>query len=99
VNPYPFAFLLSLVAIAASYLVGSVPFGYLITRWEKGIDIRTVGSGNLGATNVGRILGFRFFLLVLVLDLLKGLLTTAGLPWLVGQLAGKAPADLAVLVA
>jgi acyl-phosphate glycerol 3-phosphate acyltransferase len=101
VNPYVNAtFLgLSLLAVAASYLIGSIPFGYLITRWKKGIDIRTVGSGNLGATNVGRALGFRYFLIVLLLDLLKGLVPTAAFPWLVGQLVGGEPADLPVLVA
>jgi len=101
VNPYESAELLglSVLAVAASYLIGSLPFGYLITRWKKGIDIRTVGSGNLGATNVGRVLGFRYFLIVLLLDSLKGLLPTAALPWLVGKLTGGAPADLAVLVA
>ncbi len=100
-NPYGSASLwgLSLLAVAASYLIGSVPFGYLITRWKKRIDIRTVGSGNLGATNVGRVLGFRYFLVVLLLDLLKGLLPTAAFPWLVGKLTGGAPVDLAVLVA
>ena len=67
----------------AAYLVGSIPFGYLVAYWVKGIDIRTVGSGNLGATNVGRTLGFRYFLLVLLLDLLKGFLPTLGFPWLV----------------
>jgi len=101
VNPYVNATLLglSLLAVAASYMIGSVPFGYLITRWVKGIDIRTVGSGNLGATNVGRALGFRYFVIVLLLDLLKGLLPTAAFPWLVGKLAGAAPVDLPVLVA
>ena len=73
---------LSALAIVAAYLVGSIPFGYLIAYWVKGIDIRTVGSGNLGATNVGRTLGFRYFLLVLLLDLLKGFLPTLGFPWL-----------------
>ena len=73
----------------AAYLVGSIPFGYLIACWVKGIDIRTVGSGNLGATNVGRTLGFRYFLLVLTLDLLKGFLPTIGFPWLLDRLTGS----------
>jgi glycerol-3-phosphate acyltransferase PlsY len=90
---------LSVVAIAAGYAIGSIPFGYLITRWLKGIDIRTVGSGNLGATNVGRVLGFRYFLIVLFLDVLKGLVPTAAFPWLVGKLAGVTSAELPVLVA
>jgi glycerol-3-phosphate acyltransferase PlsY len=63
---------------AASYLVGALPFGYLIYRWKTGGDIRTVGSGNIGATNVGRAIGFRFFVLVLGLDVLKGVFAVAG---------------------
>ncbi len=61
--------------LSAAYLIGAIPFGYLIARWARGIDIRTVGSGNIGATNVGRVLGFRFFVLVFTLDLLKGFRT------------------------
>lgn len=55
-----------------SYLVGAIPFGYLVYRARTGKDIRKVGSGNIGATNVGRELGFRFFLLVFLLDCGKG---------------------------
>jgi acyl-phosphate glycerol 3-phosphate acyltransferase len=90
---------LSALAVLAAYLVGSIPFGYLIVRWLKGIDIRTVGSGNLGATNVGRTIGFRYFLLVLALDLLKGCLPTLGFPWILSQLDGTPLADLPVLIA
>jgi glycerol-3-phosphate acyltransferase PlsY len=89
----------SLLAILASYLAGSIPFGYLVAYAVKGIDIRTVGSGNLGATNVGRTLGFRYFVLVLVLDLLKGFLPTLCFPWIVARLTGSHPADLPVLLA
>ncbi len=90
---------LSALAVLAAYLAGSIPFGYLVTYWVKGIDIRTVGSGNLGATNVGRTLGFRYFVLVFLLDMLKGFLPTLGFPWLVSRLTGSGPADLPVLVA
>jgi glycerol-3-phosphate acyltransferase PlsY len=85
--------------ILAAYLVGSIPFGYLITYWLKGIDIRTVGSRNLGATNVGRVLGFRYFLLVLALDALKGFGPVLGFPWLLRLATGSSPADLPVLLA
>ena len=61
-----------LALIPAAYVVGSVPFGLLVGR-AKGIDVRTAGSGNIGATNVGRLLGGKFFALVFALDLLKGL--------------------------
>jgi glycerol-3-phosphate acyltransferase PlsY len=62
-----------LLLIVAAYLAGSIPFGLLV-GWTRGIDIRTTGSGNIGASNVGRLLGKRFFFLVMVLDLLKSLI-------------------------
>lgn len=55
------------------YLVGALPFGYLIARWRAGIDIRQHGSGNIGATNVGRVLGFPYFILTFSLDFAKGM--------------------------
>jgi glycerol-3-phosphate acyltransferase PlsY len=64
-----------LLLIPLAYLVGSIPFG-LIVGLAKGVDPRKAGSGNIGATNVGRLLGGKFFALVFVLDLLKGLLPT-----------------------
>jgi len=59
-----------LVALAA-YLLGSIPTGYLVAR-AKGVDIRTVGSGNIGATNVFRFLGKPAGIFVLLADALKG---------------------------
>ncbi|MEW4568772.1 glycerol-3-phosphate 1-O-acyltransferase PlsY [Tautonia sp. JC769] len=90
---------LSALAVALAYLIGSIPFGYLVAKGVKGIDIRTVGSGNVGATNVGRILGFRYFVLVMLLDLLKGLGPTLGFSALVEALTGRAVPVLAVPVA
>jgi acyl phosphate:glycerol-3-phosphate acyltransferase len=58
--------------IALGFLCGSIPFGWLAAR-AKGIDIRTVGSGNIGGTNVWRALGWRWGLSVLLADVLKGL--------------------------
>jgi glycerol-3-phosphate acyltransferase PlsY len=84
--------------VAAAYLIGAIPFGYLVGR-ARGIDIRTVGSGNIGATNVGRVLGFRYFVLVFLLDLLKGFLPTLGFPRLVATLAAHPAPALAVFVA
>jgi len=57
---------------AAAYLAGSIPFGFLIGR-ARGIDVRTVGSGNIGATNVFRTVGKPWGLLAFLLDALKGL--------------------------
>ncbi len=58
-------------AAVAGYLLGSVPTGFLVAR-ARGIDIRTLGSGNIGATNVFRILGTPAGVLVLLVDALKG---------------------------
>ena len=63
--------LVYIVIAGAAYLLGSIPTGYLVAR-AKGIDIRTVGSGNIGAANVFRILGKPAGILVLVVDGLKG---------------------------
>ena len=64
--------LLVLVALG-SYLLGAIPFGYLVAR-ARGVDILEQGSGNIGATNVGRVLGWRLGVLVFVLDFAKGAL-------------------------
>lgn len=61
------------VLLACAYLLGAIPFGFLIAR-AKGVDIRTVGSGNVGATNVLRALGKGPAIVVFVLDVLKGLI-------------------------
>src|SRR6476646_3090635 len=76
---------IALLALVIAYLVGAIPFGWLIAR-SRGIDIFHAGSGNIGATNVGRVLGRKFGLLVFALDFAKG----AG-PVLV---AGILPADV-----
>ena len=58
--------------VAGGYLSGSIPFGVLITRRAMGVDVRTQGSGNIGATNVARVAGKKLGVLVLLLDALKG---------------------------
>jgi acyl phosphate:glycerol-3-phosphate acyltransferase len=58
--------------IVLSYLLGSIPFGFIVGKTVKGIDIREVGSGNVGATNVLRALGPAFGTLVMICDILKG---------------------------
>jgi glycerol-3-phosphate acyltransferase PlsY len=79
------------LCIAAGFLAGTIPFGLLIAR-AKGIDIRTVGSGNIGATNVGRALGKPYFFLCFALDFLKGFAPTLGAGWSMGLLATREPA-------
>ena len=63
-----------LAAVAIGYLSGSLPWGLWLGRWFKGVDVRTLGSGNLGATNVYRSLGPALGILTMVLDMLKGAL-------------------------
>jgi len=65
--------MLGLLSTLIAYLLGSVPFGYLIVRWQKGVDVRTTGSGSIGATNVMRSLGPVGFAATFVLDVGKGL--------------------------
>jgi glycerol-3-phosphate acyltransferase PlsY len=60
-----------IVAAIAAYLLGSIPTGFLVAK-ARGVDIRTVGSGNIGATNVFRALGKRAGVFVLLVDVLKG---------------------------
>src|SRR5881227_2300126 len=84
---------LGLIAVL-SYLVGAVPFGYLVARW-RGVDIFQSGSGNIGATNVGRVLGKRFGLLVFFLDFLKGALPALA----ASRLAQQASPDAAGVTA
>jgi glycerol-3-phosphate acyltransferase PlsY len=63
-----------LLAIAFSYFVGAIPFGLIFGRMFSGIDVRTKGSGNIGATNVLRASGKKAAVLTLVADALKGLI-------------------------
>src|SRR5206468_362199 len=76
------------------YLAGGMPFGYWIVRLTKGVDIRTVGSGNIGATNVWRTYGRKYGLPVVLLDIGKGfvvaLVFTQVDSHLAGVLAGAA---------
>ncbi len=79
--------------VAFAYLCGSVPFGLLIARWKTGTDVRTIGSGNIGATNVARAAGRGAAVATLVLDAVKGLLPVllaarfALTPWLAAACA------------
>ena len=74
--------------VAAGYLVGSVPFGYWLVRATKHVDIRTVGSGNIGASNVWRAFGWRYGVPVMLFDLAKGLVPALVATQVAGALAG-----------
>lgn len=82
------------VAVVGGYLAGSIPTGYWLVRAVKHVDIRTLGSGNIGATNVWRVFGRRLGLPVIVVDTAKGfvpaLLATLFVSHLAGVLAGGA---------
>ncbi|MFQ5927202.1 MAG: glycerol-3-phosphate 1-O-acyltransferase PlsY [Terriglobia bacterium] len=64
----------AIVSILLAYLLGAIPFGYLLMKLRRGKDIRTTGSGSIGATNVTRVLGPASGLLTLLLDVAKGYL-------------------------
>ena len=68
----------------AGYLLGSIPFGYLIVRVAGGGDVRAAGSGNIGATNVNRVAGKGAGLATLLLDVAKGYLAV----WLAARVSG-----------
>lgn len=88
---------LATALVAGAYLLGSIPFGLILAR-RRGVDVRQVGSGNIGATNVARSLGKKLGLVVLVLDVAKGAVPVLALgalplaahPWLVTAV-GVAP--------
>jgi glycerol-3-phosphate acyltransferase PlsY len=86
--------MIAYVLVAAAYLAGSIPFGLLLAR-AKGIDLRQIGSGNIGATNVARAMGKGWAVMVLVADAAKGFVPVFlgrrfGLPAAVIALAGGA---------
>lgn len=58
--------------VIGAYLIGSIPTGYIVVKAMTGQDIRTIGSGSTGATNVKRVLGKKWFFTVMVLDAIKG---------------------------
>ncbi|MFO1470888.1 MAG: glycerol-3-phosphate acyltransferase [Turneriella sp.] len=70
------------------YLCGSLPTAYLAGRLIKGVDIRTIGSGNVGASNAMRLLGKGWGITVLLIDALKGLIPLLGILhlWLKGNM-------------
>jgi glycerol-3-phosphate acyltransferase PlsY len=77
--------MIPLLVLAIAYLLGAIPFGYLLVKWKTGADVRGAGSGNIGATNVmrttGRVAGFA----TLLLDIAKGYAAV----WIAGRLTGE----------
>ena len=76
-----------LLAIVIAYLLGGIPFGFLLVKLTQGADVRESGSGNIGATNVLRTTGRTTALATLVLDIAKGFVAV----WLASELTGDAP--------
>ena len=84
--------------ILLAYLVGGISPGYLLVRMVLDTDLRTVGSGSLGATNVGRVLGKKGFYFTLVADFLKGAVMVLLAKWL-GFSPGVVAAVVVVVIA
>ena len=70
--------------VLLGYVLGSIPFGYLLVRAQSGGDVRAIGSGNIGATNVARTAGVSVGLATLLLDAAKGFFAV----WLAGHFSG-----------
>jgi glycerol-3-phosphate acyltransferase PlsY len=85
------------ILIVAGYLAGSMPFGYWVVRVFRHEDIRTVGSGNIGATNVWRTYGRRLGLPVVLLDVLKGFVPALVATLVVSHWAGVVAGAAAML--
>ena len=84
--------------LVLSYLLGSVPWGYLALRWRHGVDIREYGSGRIGMTNVLRTGGGRVAVLILTLDIAKGILAVVLGRTVIGSTEGEVAAGLLALV-
>ncbi len=75
--------MIGLLILIAAYLIGSIPFGYVLVRFKTGRDVRAMGSGNIGATNVLRTTGRLLGVVTLLLDVAKGFLAV----WMAGRLS------------
>lgn len=91
--------MMPLLAVLLAYLIGGIPFGYLFVRAGTGRDVRGLGSGNIGATNVLRTTGRGFAIAVLLLDIAKGYFAVWLAAWLTGgSILWVSVAAVAVLV-
>ena len=68
---------MTILSIIASFFIGAIPTGFILAKKFKGVDIRTEGSGNIGSTNVRRVLGHKLAVATQVIDVLKGLVPVA----------------------
>ncbi|MDL2298492.1 glycerol-3-phosphate 1-O-acyltransferase PlsY [Synergistaceae bacterium OttesenSCG-928-D05] len=82
---------MALVWMIFGYLAGSCPTGYLVVKYIKGVDIRDYGSGNVGATNAGRLLGRNWGIAIALFDMLKG-----GIMVWIAYLAGASDMTMAL---
>lgn len=82
----------TLLVIVIAYLIGSIPTGYIIVKLFTGQDIRTIGSGSTGATNVKRVMGKKWFFIVMILDAIKG-----ALPVILAKLFAVSFVDIGLL--
>jgi len=85
------------LVILSAYLVGSMPFGYWVVRLLKHEDIRTVGSGNIGATNVWRTYGRSYGIPIVLLDVAKGFVPAFGGALLANEVVGAVAGGAAML--
>lgn len=79
-------------ALLGSYLIGSIPTGFLLVKWLKRVDLRTVGSGNIGATNVGRVAGTGASAAVFLIDAAKGIVPVLLIAPQASEVAGSTAA-------
>lgn len=79
--------MMPILALVIAYLVGGIPFGYLLVRMKTGQDVRSMGSGNIGATNVLRTSGRAIAIVTLILDIAKAFFAV----WLAARLSDNSP--------
>src|ERR1017187_153445 len=79
--------MIALLVLPIAYLLGAIPFGYLLVKWKTGTDVRGAGSGNIGATNVLRTSGRAAGVATLLLDIAKGY----GAVWIAGRVTEQSP--------
>jgi glycerol-3-phosphate acyltransferase PlsY len=77
--------MIPLAVLVIAYLLGAIPFGYVLVKWKTGADVRAAGSGNIGATNVMRTTGRAAGVVTLLLDIAKGYAAV----WIAGRLTGQ----------